>query len=275
MYRGCLCVALLVGMLTVLAHADAAPRRSYRRGGASAARQRLAAAARAELQASESLLAAANSKGAQAGVEIQVALGKLGDAKQKLEAAHDEIKELARHLNEIEQEILNGQKAGSPYRQAKDKLETARRELAALEFKLLKEGRYEERKAQAQEASEVFKLRESILASSKEYTVAKGLADDAAKELNHVRLDLLHEDKDWKEISDALADAHRGEERAQDKANSAGVSRLGPLKDSRDAAQVAAYAQAHIAAAKSLLARLGVKTEPGSSKKSNSPGNKK
>jgi chromosome segregation ATPase len=274
MHRGCLLLVFLMGILVWL-DADAAPRRRYRRGGASAARQRLAAAARAELQASENLLAAANSKGAQAGAEIQVALAKLGDAKQKLESAHNEIKELARHLNEIEQEILNGQAADSPYRQAKDKLEAARRELAALEFKLLKEGRYEERKSQAEEARDVFKLREAILSASSEYTIAKGLADDAAKELNRLRLELLHDDKDWKEISDALADAHRGEERAQDKANSAGVSRLGPLKDSRDAAQVAAYAQAHIAAAKSLLARLGVKPNSGSSKKNNSPGNKK
>jgi chromosome segregation ATPase len=273
MCRGCLLLVLLVGILAS-PEAEAARGRRYRRGGASAARQRLAAAARAQLQASENLLAAANSKGAQAGVEIQVALGKLGDAKQKLEAAHNEIKELARHLNEIEQEILNGQAADSPYRQAKDKMEAARRDLAALEFKLLKEGRYEERKAQADEASDVFKLREAILSASSEYTVAKGLADDAAKELNRLRLELLRDDKDWKEISDALADAHRGEDRAQDKANSAGVSRLGPLKDSRDAAQVAAYAQAHISAAKSLLARLGVKANPGSSKK-NSPGNKK
>ena len=119
----------------------------------------------------------------------------------------------------------------------------------------------------------VTRLLTTCLGRWPEYLVAKSEAEAATKKLADVRFKLLQSDADYKETAATIREAHREENKAQDKVTSGGASRLAPLQDRRKAANVASAAREAIFEAEMVLRSLGAMpvTKPTAK---NSPGNK-
>ena len=85
---------------------------------------------------------------------------------------------------------------------------------------------------------------------------------------------MLQNDADYKETAATIREAHRDENKAQDKVASGGASRLSPLQDRRKAMNVANAARQAIAEAEMVLRSLNAMPAAKPSGK-NSPGNNK
>ena len=116
-------------------------------------------------------------------------------------------------------------------------------------------------------------MRRSKLGRWTDYLVAQAKANAAAKKLADLRFSLLQRDADYKESAETIREAHRDENKTQDKVASGGSSRLAPLQDRRKAANVAAMARQAIAEAEMVLRSLNAMPVNKPTGK-NSPGNK-
>ena len=240
---GC-CAAVVCGLLLGPGAAAAAyRRRGYGGSYARAVRQSLINAANSQIAAGQQMLAAAESKAAEAQQKMSIAVGKLQSAAGELAEAQKAGREMFKHLQEIEKEILARQPENSEYALAKIEVEKARQQLAAVEAKLKLAG---------------IKKDDDDKAIDTEYFIAKKNLSDAAKRIDKVRQELFHANSEWKETDAAMIKAHREEDVAERHVITGGMSRLGPLQKARDAAGLAAAARGAIAEAQSVLRGLNV-----------------
>ncbi|MCE9528519.1 MAG: hypothetical protein K8R36_20945 [Planctomycetales bacterium] len=250
----------------------------YRRRGSNAAaaaraqRQALINSAKAQLAAAQQVLAAAESTGADAERRLSIATEKLQTSSGELKGAKETARDAEKHLREIEKEILAEQKSTSEYGKAKAELEGAKQLLADIEGRILAKPEVANALV-GLTGNELKKAKAKELGSWTEYLVAQSKADAATKKLADLRFKLLQADADYKETAETIREAHRDENKAQDKVASGGSSRLAPLQDRRKAANVAAMARQAIAEAEMVLRSLNAMPANKPTGK-NSPGNK-
>lgn len=240
---------------------------------ARAQRQMLINSAKAQLAAAQQVLAAAESSGADAERRLSMATEKLQASSGELKGAKETARDSEKHLREIEKEILAEQTSTSEYGKVKGKLDGAKQVLAEIEGRIL--AKPEVAKAlEGLTGSEFKKAKTVELGHWKEYLVAQAQADAATKELADIRFKLLQNDADYKETAATIREAHREENKAQDKVATGGGARLAPLQDRRKAMNVANAARQAIAEAEMVLRSLNAMPAAKPSGK-NSPGNNK
>ena len=257
---------VLAGLLLGLADTAEARRRRSRgssKAAAEAMKKKMYESAQAQVAAGQQLLAAAQMKGNYAQGNFQAALAKVQQAAAQHDAAQDSFRELAKQLAELEEDILNEQSADSPYALAQLEFGKAKRELAAVEKRLLADPALQSQLS-GQDGGPP-PLKSVVLAGEFEYIQAKAVFDLAAKEVERIRRELFRTDEDWKAGAEALTEARQ--EQSDSAKGTQNVSRLGPLKEIKDAQQAAVIAQRMISQGQAQLKSINYKPSSKSSSK--------
>jgi len=254
--------AVLAFMLTGFCGTSDAQAR--RRGGSSynsaAARQRqqqaIIQAALAQRNAAQQVLAAAQSTGSEAQSKLDAAMSKLKESSEQFHEAQSTTRQLAKELAKIEDDILDEQKEGSPFRKAASELEAAREKLKKIEESVLAQSESQTRLS-GLTGSKLSDARRSILELSPDYVAARTILDTAGRDFDRIRRELFSSDKDWKAAADALTQARKDEKEAEQKTHSGTSGRVKNTVTARNANEAAAEAKAVIAQAEAIIKANG------------------
>jgi hypothetical protein len=257
------------------------PANAYRRWGRSYAysamrarqRQYLNIAAASQLNAARQVLAAAESTGSTAQSKLDASLAKLTEEAQKFHEAQSMTRHAAKELAEIEKEILEEQPEDSPYVKATKSVEATHEKIKTLEQRILQEQSVEV-ELSGLTGSKLAEKKESILSLRPEYIEAKALLNMQGSELAHIRSELFHSDKHWKEAAESLTQARKEEKDAEKMTHSGASGRVGLRVTARNASEAAVVARTAIAQAEAVLRMNGggrYLTQPGSSGSRYSP----
>ena len=159
-------------------------------------------------------------------------------------------------LAKIEDDILDEQKEGSPFRKAASELETAREKLKKVEAQDLATPEAQSRLS-GLTGTKLSDARRSILEFSPDYVGARTTLDTAAHDFDQIRRNLFSSDKDWKAASDALTQARKDERAAEQKTHSGTSGRVKNTVTARNANDAAAEAKAVIAQAEAIIKANG------------------
>ncbi len=224
-------------------------------------------AAQSQKNAAQQVLKAAEATGEGAQAKLDAALAKLRNEADQLRDAESTTRQAAKELAEIEAEILEEQEAGSPYQTAFQAMETVRRSLTEMENRILAEP-----KSQSQlpglTGSKMVDGKKAILDLRSEYLVIKAEFTIKASVVAKIRTELFQADAHWKGASDALAEARREEQAAENDTRGASSGRVGLNLKARNATEAAAAARAAIAHADAVI-------KANSRDRNDPPGNKK
>jgi electron transport complex protein RnfC len=212
-------------------------------------------AARAQKSAAEKVLAAAESKGADAQSKLDSSLAKLKEESDQFHDAQSTARHLAKELAEIEQEIIDEQTADSPYAKASKEVETARAKLVAIEERILAEADVQSQLAGLSGVKLVEK-QTALLSLRPDYIPAKTALETAGANLTRLRNELFQNDSDWKEASEALAKARKEEQEAEAQTRGPTSGRISIAKSAKNAAEAAAQARAAIAQADKVIRNI-------------------
>ena len=238
--------------------------------------QNAAAAARAKqdeatLRAARAQKAAAESKASDAKERLDATLKKLKEESDQLHDAQSTVRHLAKELTEIEQEILEEQTRTSPYTTAANAVETARAALTKIENRILAESDVQSQLAGLSGVRLVEK-QTSILSLRADYIPAKANLDAAGANVARIRDELFQADADWKEASEALAEARLVEQKAEADTRGPTSGRISTAKTAKTADEAAAQARAAIAQADRVIKSIENKKQ---NDKKNDPPRKK
>ncbi|HMC11797.1 MAG TPA: hypothetical protein VKH44_10920, partial [Pirellulaceae bacterium] len=242
-FFGCPTVFVLIGIISGLAFAQQAAAARRRGGNAynhSAVRARqqqaIVQAATAQLNAAKQVLAAAESKGGAAQSKLDSALVKLREEAERFHDAQSTTRHLAKELAEIENEILEEQKADSPYAKAGKQVEMARQKLTAVEERILQESKVLVQLS-GLTGGKLAEKKTSLLGLQPDYLEAKVALEAEANVVARIRSELFQNDKDWKAAADALTQARKDEREAEEKTHGGTSGRIGNLSKAKSASE--------------------------------------
>src|SRR5439155_17056592 len=156
----------------------------------------------------------------------------------------------------IEDDILDEQKEGTPFRKAASELEAAREKQKSVEEKVLAQNESQSQLS-GLTGSKFSDARRSILELSPDYLAARSALDTTAREFDRIRRELFSNDKDWKATADALTQARKDEHAAEEKTHSGTSGRVKNTVTARNANEAAAAAKAAIAQAEAIIRANG------------------
>jgi len=233
--------------------------------------QALNNAATAQLNAAKQLLAASQAKGSGAQAKLDAALSKLREEATKFHDAQSTTRQAAKELAEIEQEILDEQKDDSPYAKAAKTVEAARAKLQQIEDRILSDPKVQI-ELTGLSGAKLAESRESVLKLRTDWLEAKAALEMEAAELARTRSALFQADEQWKEAAEALSEARKDENAAEQMTHSGTSGRIGLNSKIKDASEAAAVARAAIAQAEAIIKRTTPnKNQPQNSKSKNQP----
>lgn len=240
------------------------PAQAYRRGrysysyGAVRARQQqyLHQAAVAQISAARQVLADAEATGSSAQNKLNASLSKLRDEAQKFREAQSVARHAAKELNEIEAEILDEQKADSPYKLAVKELETARANLKGAEDRILA-NRTAAAKLSGLEGVSLAEAKAKLFELDGDYLAAKAELNAKGSAVAGLRAELFKADTHWKEANDTLTKARQEESSAEEMTHSGVSGRRGLTSTVKNSSDAAAAARAAIAQAEGVLRATG------------------
>lgn len=279
----CLLLAMFFSCVTGSESGAANPRRRSNQShnySAMRARQQQAAvqAATAQKKAAEQVLKAAEATGSGAEAKLADALSRLRQEAEKFHDAQSTTRQAAQELSEIEQEILEEQEEGSPYRQALKRVEATRQKLKAVEDRILSEPAVDAKLAGLSGVALV-EGRADILSLRTDYLVPKEEFNTEASALAKLRSELFQADQHWKDAADSLAQARRLEKDAEDNTHGGTSGRVGLNLKAKNAAEAAAAARVAIRQAEAVIKANSKNNPPGKNNgppsKAKSPGKKR
>jgi hypothetical protein len=235
----------LAALLAALALSDTAFARKRRHRGhkssaaAAAARKKQAVRSiRAQIAAAQQALAAAESAGGVAHVQLEEMRTRVSRAREAMAQAVDEEREARQDLQDLEEEILEGQSPESEFGRAQARLAVARR--VAEEIRAPYRGNWAGLNTDG-----------NYLAGVEELRAAK-------REYDRTRAALLSKNPDWQYASQELREmlAQHREER---KGGGGSLSMMTASRNLRSAQEIAAAARQVIATGEARLRQLGEK----------------
>jgi chromosome segregation ATPase len=275
MPRPRLLVALSLALIATVVFtqpAEARRGRGYNNAAAARARRQAAInAAQAQYAAAERVMQAAQSSGSAATAQLQHVLGVMTTAADGMREAVTDIRGLQKDLRETEEDILREQSADSPYVTKSHELAEVKREMAAIERRLLEAPAYLSTVEQVRVSgggSAVAKLRQTTLESDHDYTALKLKLEAITSEMSKIRHELFGADNEWNTIREHLAQAQKEADTQSAQVYAHAPERAKPIEQIKDAKEAIAVASALKNQAMMTLQSLGASTKPTSSSKS-------
>lgn len=215
-----------------------------------------------QLAVARQILAAAESKTALSASEVSQAFGALGQLRQSAEQSQADVKEAAKTLRDIEQEIWEEQTADSQARKDVIAFEQAKQDLHDVIHRLAKVMDKAHTSADAGRLADLASLPEADRARLEADPIYKGAvqrATELGKNAGISRQQLFEKDAEWLAARDDLREAQKCAVEGQQQATSVAVGAAGDRQDLRRAGNVAAAARMTVFQLETQLRQLGVK----------------
>jgi len=252
--------------------AEARRGRGYNNAAAAKARRQAAInAAQAQYAAADRVMQAAQSSGSAATAQLQHVLGVMTTAADGMREAVTDIRGLQKDLRETEEDILREQSADSPYVTKSHELAEVKRDMAAIEKRLLESSAYLSSSEQARASgggAAVAKLRQSTLDANSEYTALKFKLEGITSDLSKIRHEIFGADKEWNTIREHLASAQKEADSQSAQVYAHAPERAKPIEQIKDAKEAIAVASALKNQAMMTLQGLGASVKNTSTSKS-------
>ena len=157
--------------------------------------------------------------------------------------AMSEVKDLSKDLRETEEDILREQSADSPYVTSVQELATIKRDMAAIEKRLLEAPAYIDERDHVRAdggAAAVAQLRETTLGQDREYSDLKIRLKNVNDKMHRVRTELFAADNEWKTIQEHLTQANHEADARSAEVYAHAPDRANPVAQIKDAKHAAA-----------------------------------
>lgn len=278
-------LVVLVAMTACAGDAFAQKRRSRNRNRGNSQAQRQAvqqslAQAKAQAAVAQQALAIASKQVGAAGSAVSAAEGRMTSAGAAFQSAEDDLRNAEREVRELEQQIVDSQANDSPFAEARDAMERAKKayddQRGKVERAINYKARYEAALASSNKAELLPKLQQELLNHSD--LLRASITFEAARQAcEREKAALLAADPSWKAATDATRAAQSTSSKATIELNNSRLKLAGAKDDYRLAAKAAVAAQAALAQAQAAIGQLEQQQKrlAGSSKGGNSNNRKK